>query len=264
MIKYYDKRNNRLVFTGNSASSQFWDSHWSKGDIPEFIKASNNPFIMENTKRYLPRGSKILEGGCGRGEKVYALQADGYDAYGVDFAEETVNTTKRSFPDLKIFFGDVRHLEFDDSFFDGYWSLGVIEHFFEGYERILQEMYRVLRRDGYLFMTVPAMSRLRRFKAKIGMYRAFEDGSPCMDDFYQFAMAQEDVIGRFNLKGFELIELHPYDGIKGLKDEIALLRPPLQWVYENTSFISNVTRRGIDRMTRHFANHMVFYIFRKR
>lgn len=40
---------------------------------------------------------------------------------------------------------DVRKLQFADGFFDGYWSLGVIEYFWEGYNEIVNEVKRVIK-----------------------------------------------------------------------------------------------------------------------
>jgi len=56
------------------------------------------------------------------------------------------------------FFSDVRKLNFPDHYFDGYWSLGVIEHFYKGYDEIIHKIYRVLHPGGFLFLTVPEMS----------------------------------------------------------------------------------------------------------
>ncbi|GAI52286.1 unnamed protein product, partial [marine sediment metagenome] len=114
------------------------------------IKVRNNRFIIGHTKKYLSPGAKVLEGGCGRGNKVYALYQHGYDAYGVDYAEETVKKVNQYAPELKITVDDIRNLNFEDGFFDGYWSLGVIEHFYDGYDAMLREMHRVLS-EGAIF-----------------------------------------------------------------------------------------------------------------
>jgi len=36
-------------------------------------------------------------------------------------------------------------LKFPNNFFDGYWTLGVIEHFWEGYNQIIEEAKRVIK-----------------------------------------------------------------------------------------------------------------------
>ena len=175
MKVFYDKENNRLVYIGKAATSEYWDEHWlSNKDLKQIVTRGSR-FVVKITKKYLRKGSKILEGGCGIGDKVYTLQKAGYDAYGVDYAETTVKRVKELFPDLKIRVADVRRLPFEDGFFDGYWSLGVIEHFYEGYDEIALEMKRVLRKGGILFLTCPVMSPLRRLKAKMGLYPLFKE-----------------------------------------------------------------------------------------
>jgi SAM-dependent methyltransferase len=133
MQKGYDRVNHRLVFYGATPGPSFWDAHWMKQNLPAFPKNARQSFVVRATRKYLPTGARVLEGGCGRGDNVYALQSIGYDAYGVDFAPATVAAIRDAMPELKISLGDVRHLEFPPGHFDGYWSLGVIEHFEEGY-----------------------------------------------------------------------------------------------------------------------------------
>jgi SAM-dependent methyltransferase len=77
----------------------------------------------------------ILEGGCGIGQMVHAFKWQGYNAVGIDFARRTIKRVKVAVPELDIRFGDVRNLPFRDGEIAGYWSFGVIEHFWEGYER---------------------------------------------------------------------------------------------------------------------------------
>ena len=166
MKKYFDKNNNRIVCIENKASSLFWDKHWSIDNFESKVKLKFCPFVTRNTSKYLAKGSRILEGGCGIGKNVYLLDYHDYKVIGVDYAQKTVDTVNKLFPDLDIRFGDVRSLEFPDRYFDGYWSFGVIEHFYDGYGSIMNEMYRVLKKDGYLFMTVPSLSLIRKYKIR--------------------------------------------------------------------------------------------------
>jgi len=63
----------------------------------------------------------------------------------------------------------------------------VIEHFWEGYNEILKEAKRVLKPKGYLFLTFPYMSPLRKFRANLGLYRILDFNNKSKnDDFYQF------------------------------------------------------------------------------
>jgi SAM-dependent methyltransferase len=264
MRPYYDSENKRIVHLGQKSDSNYWDGHWEQGELERQIKVKDHHFVINNTKKYLPLGSKILEGGSGRGDKVYSLQHHGYDATGVDYAKETVKKIKEIVPELNITLGDVRKLDFANDHFDGYWSLGVIEHFFNGYQEIATEMYRVLKKDGYLFMTVPSMSPLRRLKSTIKQYPPFASSQEAEDQFYQFLLPHEGIIKDFEEIGFKLVQHHPYDGVKGLKDEVSFLGPLLQKCYESRSPIIKVFRKLIDITFRKFSNHMSFYVFQKK
>jgi len=260
MIKYYDKQNERLVYINPNSNDGFWDSIWNADNFEELIKIKNNPFIINNTKKYLPAGSRILEGGCGRGDKVYALHSNGYDVYGVDYAKETIKKIKGYVPEIKVACGDVRKLDFEDGFFDGYWSLGVIEHFYNGYGEIVNEMYRVLKRGGVLFMTVPSMSCLRRLKAKIGRYPQYSENEDMIKNFYQFALKPKQVIEKFENKGFKLLDNRKIEGRYGVSVEMNLSERMLQYLYHSNTL---VIKKMIEIIADTFANHLSFYIMKK-
>lgn len=262
MIRYFDSANDRLVYVNTAATSNYWDEHWESDDFEKLVKVSNNPFIVNNTKKYLEKGSKILEGGCGRGDKVYALKANGFDAFGIDYAEETVQKINKAAPELDVTLDDVRQLKFDDNSFDGYWSLGVIEHFYDGYDSIALEMKRVIRPNGFLFMTVPSMSPLRKLKSFFSLYPVYKESKETKNGFYQFALSPKSVIDHFTNLGFELIEHKPYDGFKGLKDEAGPLKPLLQWCYDSNNIFCKVIRKAINLTMTNFSNHMSFYIMK--
>jgi len=76
MGKYFDKKNNRLVFIEEKADSKFWDRHWDnyKKNLEKIRKKKvYRGFVVKYTNKFLKPGSKILEGGCGLGANVYAL-----------------------------------------------------------------------------------------------------------------------------------------------------------------------------------------------
>lgn len=98
---------------------------------------------------------------------------------------------------------DVRKLDFLYNYFAGYWSIGVIEHLSSGYDDIAKEMSRVIKPGGYLFLSFPYMSYLRRLKSKSRMYIEFLNQTH--HNFYQFALNAIPVIHYFERLGFILI-----------------------------------------------------------
>lgn len=264
-MRYYDQENKRLVYIEKKATSEFWDHLWEDDALKKNILAGNQErFVFPTTKRYLKPGTKILEGGCGKGRYVYSLHARGYDVYGVDFAEKTVQKVNALIPELKIRLGDVRQLESPDAFFDGYWSLGVIEHFPEGYDSIAEEMLRVLKPGGYLFLTFPYMSLLRRLKVYFGSYPLFNNKHFDREHFYQFALNAPDVVNKFESLGFCLIKKRPYDGFKGLKDESGFLKPFFQALYDNKSFLVRASVYVLTLLLAPFTGHITLLVLKKK
>lgn len=261
--RYYDKKNKRLVYVGSTSNDEYWDSHWENEDFKNKIQKSKNLLVSSYTKKYLPKESMILEGGCGRGQNVYMLNKMGYGCIGLDYAPKTVEKINATVPQIDVRLGDVRKLDFDDNYFDGYWSLGVIEHFYNGYDDIINEMHRVIKHDGLLFLTVPTMSKLRKYKATKGKYPIWKDENALIDDFYQFALDLDRVIKDIEALGFSLIEQNPYDGFKGLKDEVSFLKPPLQYIYDSQNIIIKVFRKSIDVLIKRYTSHMTLFVFKK-
>ena len=174
-MRYYDKHHKRLIYIAETASPEYWDHHWeSKNLRAEITKKHFDQLVIPTTKKYLAPGSRVLEGGCGTGVHVFGLRQNGFESIGVDNAPETVRLAKEAVPEMDIRLGDVLTLDFEDNYFDGYWSIGVIEHFWDGYEPVLSEMKRLLKPGGYLFLTFPYMSPLRKWKARRGQYPMHE------------------------------------------------------------------------------------------
>ncbi len=264
MKKYYDSSKNRLVCIGQASSNIFWDEHWKTTNFEILFKIiRSNQFIIKITKKYLPPGSKILEGGCGRGDKVYVLSKSGYDVYGVDWAKRTVDLINKFAPELKVTCQDVRSLNFEDNFFDGYWSLGVIEHFYEGYEAVIKEAYRVIKKNGILFLTFPSMSILRKIKAKMGFYITYNENEDAKRNFYQFVLDEKEVIGKLSAIGFKLLKKGRYDGVIGLKDEIPIVKPIFQRLYDSPNFFLRVIKYSLNSLINQLTGHISLLILKK-
>lgn len=265
-MKYFDPVKKRLVYVGSKATPDFWDEHWKPdGEIRSEIKKIRKTFASEVTKKFLrPEDGCLLEGGCGRGFNVISLINNGYKCAGVDYAPKTVEALNRVFPEIEIKLADVRCLPFEDAFFAGYWSWGVIEHFYDGYEDALDEIYRVIKDEGYLFLVFPYMSFFRKLKAVLGFYPLWRSAYR-HENFYQFALNAHSVIGDFRNKGFVLVKALPFDGIKGIKDEMMFTKPLFQrmYSYEGGNVLLKMAIMIINLAVSPFAGHSILLILRK-
>jgi SAM-dependent methyltransferase len=221
-------KSDRLVYFDENATPEFWDSHWSAEGKPPQVSPRDD--VVTVTARHLARGSRILEGGCGRANKVKAMADAGFNAVGVDFAEKSVAQARLDYPGLDIRRGDVRALDFPDHSLDGYWSIGVIEHFWSGYESILSEAARVLRSGGFLFLTAPWFSPYRRHKARTGGYpHADFDHEP--DFFYQFALGRTEVSTALHHHGFKVLHWRGRASVVSMREDMTTLKKPIEWLF---------------------------------
>ncbi len=264
MKKYYDQSNNRLVFVNEAATPEYWDKQWETESLKKnVLSGAHERFVYPHTKKFLPSGSRILEAGCGKGHFVYSLHQRNYEAYGIDFAPKTIQQLQEIFPEIHFTLGDVRSLPYEEAFFDGYWSLGVIEHFFDGYDQIANEMSRVLKNGGYAFITFPHMSFLRKWKAHHGYYELFNTEKIDPVHFYQFALDEKTVIKHLKNLGFSLVYKQPLEGLKGAKDEITGLPGNVfHSLYKNKSFLGQCLSYVLARVLAPFSSHSILLVFR--
>jgi len=262
MEVYYDKQNKRLVYTGEAATPDFWDRMFDSENFKKNIERGKDDwFVLRTLKKYMPdKKGCILDGGCGGGRIVYCMHAHGYESVGVDSASKTIAKIKELFPELNVRAGDVCNLETPDDHFSAYWSIGVIEHFWDGYQPVIREMKRVLVNGGYLFLSFPYMSPLRKLKAKLGLYRKYS--SERKKDFYQFALDHNTVVKDFEANGFKVVEKKPSAGVKGFKDEFSLLKPALQRLfgYKGGNILVRGVRYVLDQLFAFFAGHTIFIV----
>lgn len=263
-MRVYLKDKHALAYFHNQATPGFWDEYWKIENLQEYILAcKSDDLFLPLVKTYLSPGSTVLEGGCGCGQLVHALGFQGYKAIGIDFAEQTVRRIRQAVPELDIRMGDVRNLSIDTNELDGYVSVGVIEHFWEGYSLILSEMARTIKPGGFLFISFPYLSPLRKLKIQLGNYpmSSSEHLEKQKAKFYQFALNWRDVLKDLQQRGFTLKDIKHWDGIKGFKDEVHWFIPVLQPIYDGKKYPK--IRPHLDRIFKPFASHCIILVVQK-
>ena len=262
----YIPEKNALAYFKEAATADFWDRHWDTKLLADQIRScKSDVFFTPYVKKYLPDGGRVLEGGCGPSYLVHALYNMGYETVGVDFAEKTVKAVNEAVPELDVRLGNVFKLDLEDHSFDGYISGGVIEHFWEGYEGILSEMSRVIKKGGYLFITFPYMSILRQLKVTCGQYEILpieEISKEQIEKFYQFALDFNKTKADLEKYHFELVEYQPQDGVKGFKDELKWSKEVLQPIYDKKKNVP-FDRNTLNSILKPFAGHIMLAVFRK-
>lgn len=139
-----------------------WGKIWGRGSIETEIKRIQfEIYYTQPFSKLFPKGSRVLEAGCGFGRYCFWLEDKGIEAVGIDIVPSAIRIGKEYAKKSQlhrsvIFLGDVTRLSFRNRTFDGYISLGVIEHFqlFDDVEKTFQEAFRILKPDGMAYISV--------------------------------------------------------------------------------------------------------------
>lgn len=67
---------------------------------------------------YFPKGSLVLDIGCGAGRTTVGLHSLGFQVRGIDYSETMIEKAKENYPDLVFSVQNVLDLEFPDNSFD--------------------------------------------------------------------------------------------------------------------------------------------------
>jgi SAM-dependent methyltransferase len=188
----------------------------------------------------------------------------GFEAIGVDFAKDTVAQAKETYPGIDVREGDVRALDFPDDYFDGYWSIGVIEHFWDGYDEIMSEAARVLKPGGFLFLTAPWFSPYRKSKARDGGYGKIAVATE-PESFYQFALGRDEVCDKLALYGLELQSWRGRVSEISMRSDMISWRRSIDWLLGSRgSIVKRVCRRVVARGMDPYCGHSFLAVARRR
>lgn len=212
----------RLVYYSNPENLMDWDGFWKDQITPAYYQEYQNGHLGEYEQVFMKAFSpqdKILEAGCGTGRYLVGFQARGYkNIEGIEIGAETVKKVAEILPELPISVGDVTKIDVEDGFYDGYISLGVVEHRIEGPEPFLDEAHRVLKKGGIAVISVPYFNPLRKLKSALGCYHG-KNTDPGEVEFYQYAFDPQEFSEILENSGFRVLENKGVAGRYGVKDE---------------------------------------------
>jgi len=150
-------------------NQQKWDDLYTDSyHRPRYPSGDIVAFSFKN----FPRGGKILDLGCGVGRHMKFLAENGFKAYGVDYTSNGVAHTKELLKTNhlygEVFQASMEKLPFEDEFFDGLFSYGVI--FYGTKEQIEQgakEILRVLKKGAKAYLILRSIKDYRHTEGQI-------------------------------------------------------------------------------------------------
>ena len=145
---------------------QHWDDYWkesaktTKRVYSTIASLYRRVFIRPRLHRVLgrqfSRGSRLIHAGCGGGQVDQGMH-ERVRITALDISPDALQLYQQNNPTAQqIKHGSILALPYGDGTFDGYYSLGVIEHFTEPeIAQILAEAKRVLRPNGRIVLFWP-------------------------------------------------------------------------------------------------------------
>ena len=150
---------------------QYYDRYWD--ELPLKTEPSDVRRILET---YLRPGQDCLDVGCGDGVEGTWLKTLGVDYVGVDVSASAIAKAQTRGLDARLI-ADAAELPFANEVFDVTLCVEVLEHLVDP-ATALNEMRRVLRPGGLVFVTVPNVAYFpRRLElALLGRWNPYGDG----------------------------------------------------------------------------------------
>ena len=111
--------------------------------------------MVDDVFRSLPKGSRILDVGCGTGEHLKRAMTHGLDATGVEPASGMTEFARRNVPEAELVEGVATKLPFADGQFDAVILIEVLRYLHPSeVDQALSEARRVLRPGGKILATL--------------------------------------------------------------------------------------------------------------
>lgn len=219
---------------------------WQESEMQALLGSCERDGAWPLIARYFPAGSRLLEAGCGAGRWVRFLEDRGYDVTGLEYNGETVEMVRKTWPDLDVVQGDCEASPFPEGSFDGVLSFGVVEHWPEGPQKPLRDLWRVLKPGGLALVTVPCFNAVRRVKRALWWdeitrapralagrllkgkpkplsrldRRHLFPVFPAWGEFFEYRMSPAAFRAEVEKAGFEVVAHEPLGGMDGIYHEL--------------------------------------------
>lgn len=133
-----------------------WQTYWNSSDHQPMVQ--HKELLANLLATTSVKGKKILEVGAGMGGDSIFLAKKGASITVLDFTKEALQlirqNARREGVEIKTIQADARNMPFKDNSFDIIFHQGLLEHF-KNPQELLVEQKRILKSGGYVLIDVP-------------------------------------------------------------------------------------------------------------
>lgn len=119
---------------------------------------ANNTWWIAGTdhfSRMLPAGSRVLDMGCGAGDKTKYLKDKGLLAQGMDFSQAMIDMARKTFPGIEFGIQDLYKAGNITAKFDGIFLQAVLLHVpKKDVPSVLSQLHTLLKTSGLIYIAV--------------------------------------------------------------------------------------------------------------
>ncbi len=193
---------------------QHWDEKYAQmfqaGKDPEEYRAQK---FWPTLQALLEKNKRYLDVGCGVGGWSLFLQDEGYGTAGIDTARRTIQAITEYDPDAEVKVAAPTAIPYADASFDGVIAIGTLEYIQDNVPKALQEIHRVLKPEGFIFLEVSAISLLRQLiYIPLKQWQAVnKKQSKEKATFAHYLFSRADIAQLLTEAGFAVTDMQPHD-----------------------------------------------------
>lgn len=117
--------------------------------------------LIDNLEKYLKKNARILDAGSGTGGTIHRLTQYGFkNIFGIDISSTALSySRKRGINSIRI--GSINSLPYKNNSFDAVICMDVLYHKGVNQKQAINEISRVLKKEGILYVQEPAYNWLK-------------------------------------------------------------------------------------------------------
>lgn len=147
----------------------YWWGETKRGLLARFEEAYRKGLLKKELallKKHLPKGSKVLDVGCGQGDMLLLLSEAGYQACGVENAESAARYAREK-RGLDVYIGDLETVPYGKESLDAVTFFHVLEHLPDPLSTLLKAQ-GLLKAGGWLLIQCPNIgsAQFKRFGSR--------------------------------------------------------------------------------------------------